>query len=362
MIRWLSLSALLISCVAPPTVDLQPSGALIEGDPNQDGKLNPGESATVRLFVTNQGNTATESASCVATLRAGPITFTERTLDYRRCDPAERCESTLEVTVHDDAQPGDTIEISCDLGDVQTDSIEFVLGVHANDVQLALTELTLFDDPNRDGVLNPGETGRVRVGLRNDGSSRLTSSHCIVGSLTPGVLINSSDDMLSFRNCDAEDDCGTSEFRINVEEASAGTSARFTCDLIDNQENLWPIEFTLPIERSVARPQIDTIEVLDDTDDDGQLSAGEAGKLRVAIQNIGPARLTRSDCVVTGDSHLEVLDSDDQLGYVACDADEDCGTSEIRVRALTSGRATLRCPLENAEGTIWPLQLELEIH
>ena len=359
----MGLITLSLACDPPTPVALSVLKVELTQDPNGDGRLSPAETVTVQITVTNQGSEESSAdASCIPTVAQGPAQMlTTSPISFSFCGPNQICTTLFEIEVLPEAEPGAAVRVDCALPRDQGDVLSFTLPIEAIDVRLEITSITVLNDANHDGVLNPGEEAHVRVGLSNRGLSDVRASHCIVGSLDPGVLIPEHSDTLNYGRCDGGEACNSSEFSVDLSEASEG-EARFTCDLIDTDEQRWPIHFTLPIERPAARPQIDTVLVINDDNQDELLQVGETATLRVAIQNVGPSALTRSDCLVTGDAHLEVLNINNRLRYNSCDTDAECNSSEIQVHALSAGTAQLSCPLENAEGSRWPLQITVEIH
>lgn len=334
-------------------------GVEISDDFNEDGWLSAGESATLTVHAGNRGlGNADRNTECTPRTMAAGVEV-RGSLRFNACRSRTVCDSSFEVTVPPGLD-GETLDFECTPGD-GTPAFTFAVPLVAPDVRLELAHLAWVNDPSEDGVLNPGETATLEVGFRNVGASALSRSRCVVGAISGRARVSASDDTLSFNTCASGSLCGVSTIQIDASEARADEGLTFGCDLVDSQARVWPQTFSLRVEPLAAQPAVDLVSVFEDADRDGLLSADETARLRVALQNVGPSTLTRASCTVTGDDVIEVLSSDDTLNYNRCDADDDCGTSDIRVRGLRTGTGTLICPLENSQGTRWMLEFPVEV-
>lgn len=369
----LALALLGLAGCPPPEEDLGARLEVVEvvvvADPDRDGRLAPGERAQIEVTVLNRGTEDNGYGRCAVTTETAGVTIDplrDDGLTYGSCSPGERCGDTFNLEVAPSVLEGTVIAFRCT---PETDGAEltFEVTIRAPDVVPAVADLVVLDDADRDGVLNPGETARVQVLLANLGTSDLTASRCVVGSETPGVVVQSSDETLDYQRCAAGQTCGPSDLRVAVgPEVPPGTSARFTCALVDDGERAWPMAFALPIEGPAAVPRFDALEVLDDTDRDGRLAPGESARLRITLQNIGVSALPSARCVVTSATPwLTVSPSDDILDFNFCAADATCNASDIRViveaEAPMGGSAVLECALVDARGLGYEVQIPIDL-
>lgn len=334
-------------------------GVQVVDDANDDGRLNPGESARLRVEIQVDGEPA--SLECAVTSETPGIDVAERddTLHFFHC--ADACADAVAVEASAQVPPGTRARFRCE--PAEGGGFGFEVAVEAADVALTVDRTRITDDSNGDGVLNPGETAEFRVGLRNDGTAAVTRTRCIVGALTEGVEVVEGSDSLDYFHCGAGADCGESSFRVAVDPGVApGTVAGFACALVDREEATWSFEVRARVEASAARPVFDGYR----TEDDEPLAPGYQGALRIRLQNVGPSALSRAGCTVDSDADwLEVTAHDDALMFFACGADSECGEDGIRVRVVEDappgGRARLTCDLTDAQEQVWPLSLVISL-
>ncbi len=328
-----------------------------------DGRLNPGDTAKVFVNVRNRGGEPDGALRCTVTGGAAGVRVSaaDDSLFFGYCTGL--CDSSFGVEVDPDVAPGTQATFRCDLG--LTDLLTFTVPIEAPDVALVIDQIAVEDDPTDDGALNPGESARLRISLRNTGTASLDRLSCVVGSDTVGVDVLASDDSLLWSRCEAGGPCGESTVRVQVSpEVPPGTRAALRCDLVDPGQQVIPLTFEQVVEAPAARPRVDGPPTIEDDGGDGALGPGEAARLVVALTNAGVSRLPNAACTVASDvAWLEVLESDATLNFSSCDADSDCRSSSVRVRAADDAppgaTATLSCPLEDALGAIWPLSFTL---
>lgn len=359
--RRLALALLCLACGPTPdeeTRTLELRGVAVHGDSNGDGRLNPGESAELRVELGGEGVSTLRCA--VASETAGvELASTDDELRFYSCSGT--CREDFRVKVGPQVAPGTVARFRCDAEDGA--SLRFEVPIEAAAVSLRVTAVRVDDDANGDGVLNPGESASIEIALRNDGASAVTGTHCVVGALTAGVDVQPTDGELQYFHCKAGADCDTSDFDVRVApDAAPGTVARFACALVDGQDAAWPIEVSARVEASAARPVFDGFT----TEGERPLVPGFRCELRVRLQNVGPSAMTGASCAVTSDAPwLEVQAFDDELRFFHCKADAECGEDGFDVRvaddAPAGGRATLTCPLVDAQQQTWPLTLEVTL-
>jgi hypothetical protein len=314
------------STVAVPGAALVLVAATPVGDSNGDGALSPGESAGMRVKIRNAGTvdlsdlTGTLSTEMdgitiaqgeslwFGNLRKGDTACGHRTRD----DSPGTCYSGASdyprVTVDQGVAPGTTVPFVLTLTDGREARfrVDFPLVVTAIDQGFRVTRATVLGDTNGDGELSPGETGALRVEVKNLGGSKALG---VTGTLTaadPRVAV-ATWTILRFgdlgpgevacgpkESSGAEGSCYTSPAnypRVTLDPSiPAGTTLVFTLDLVDVYQNRFSLPFTLvapPIDQAFAVTQV---TVLGDQSRSGALGPGEEAELRVEVANLGGAR------------------------------------------------------------------------
>ena len=314
------------SAAAAPGAELALVSASPVGDSNGDGALSPGESAGLRVKIRNAGTVAlTDLTGTLSTemegiavvqgesvwfgdLRKGDTACGHRT----REDSPGTCYSSASdyprVSVDQGVAPGTTVPFVLTLTDGRDARfrVDFPLVVTAIDQSFRVTRATVLGDSNGDGELSPGETGTIRVEVKNLGGSKALG---VTGTLTaadPRVAVPTWT-ILRFgevgpgatacgpkESSGAEGTCYTSSEdypRLTLDPSiPPGTTLVFTLDLVDVYQNRFSLPFTLvapPIDQAFAVTQV---TVLGDPDRSGALAAGETAELRVEVANLGGVR------------------------------------------------------------------------
>ncbi len=346
----------LLACEAAsdelPLGILRVGSVAVQSDANGDGRLNPGESA--RLRVSFEGR-LDDRLTCTVTSETPGVEVQswDADLSVSYCGA---CTSDVAVQVGAQVAAGTVARFRCD-------AFTFEIAIEDADVALAVDDVRIERDDNGDGVLNPGERATLQIGVRDDGGADITRSGCVVASQTVGVEVQAYDDDLDFPYCSAGQTCGASSVAVTVApDLAPGTLARFTCALVDEQEATREIAFQTRVERSAARPIFDGFTVRDGE----ALGPGYAGQLTVRLQNVGASALTSARCTVISDAAwLTVQAWSDALSYSHCAADADCGSASVAVEvaedAPPGAQATLRCDLVDDQDQVWPLRLPIAL-
>jgi hypothetical protein len=205
----------------------------------------------VRLTLQNEGTTRAMGLACVVASGTPGVQVADgaATLDLFACLGRSLCrEVTFQVRVAPTAAPGTVARLGCELVDAQerTWPVEIPLRVEAAQAAPRFDGLTVQDDPDRDGVLSPGETARLRVRLQNVGPSALPTSTCTVSSATAWLTLSQATPTLNFPFCAADAECGHSDVRVVVSpEAPPGAEGQLECPLTDDRGLTFPV--TIPV-------------------------------------------------------------------------------------------------------------------
>lgn len=223
----------------------------------------------------------------------------------------------------------------------------------AGDLRAArVTGIDLTGDESDDGVLNPGETAYLQITLRNEGQLALGPFDGQVTSTSEWVRFRQSYDSISYSRIDPGEERTSGSHALRVElspETPAGTVIPFACTLIDGDDELLPITFSVLVRGPAGHMVIDSVTVESDNNRDGELNLGETAILRVAVRNAGTSRVTSTECTVSSESpHVEVRSSYDTLSYSSCDPGEVriSSSSALRVDVLQTATDGLELPFD----------------
>lgn len=183
------------------------------------------------------------------------------------------------------------------------DGAEETVGDTSPDRQaVILATVEILHETNRDGWVSPGESGTLRIRIRNTGSGEIRDVTGRLETRTSGVTIrgpqfsfgtlrsqaercgstafggdNCTEELLQYRPSFVVDssvpDESTIEFSLALEDAS------------DTDLGTLRFNYTLaPIDQAFA---ITSVTLLADTNNDGSVSPGETGRLQLRIRNLG---------------------------------------------------------------------------
>jgi len=265
----------------------------IYSDDNNDKIINPGE--TIRLYVdlknigtsTAQGvkakfSSENEYISDLSTnvfsygsIYAGAATNTYTTMQFKVSTSAT---NVTEIIIN--------IDIEDDKGNKWTDSFKVI--VQSTGAKIAFYEYEIYLDDNNDKIINPGETIRLYVDLKNIGTStaqgvkaKFTSSSVYISDLSTSVF--------SYGNISAgatTNTYTTMQFKVS---ASAPNGAEIVIDIeiVDDKGNKWFDNFKLVVQSEMPNIVFNSTKVLDDNNWNGKIEKGETITLEVSLKNIG---------------------------------------------------------------------------
>jgi hypothetical protein len=181
-------------------------------------------------------------------------------------------------------------------------SLTFDYTVAAIDQAFSIAETTIVNDTNQDGVVSPGETGRIRIKFRNTGTSDalgvmgvLTTSHPAV-TLTDADILYLGDVSGGSTACAPSNNSYTGSCGAYVEYYPAftvpttipvGTVVPFKLDLEDEFGNSFSLTFDYTVAAIDQAFSIAETTIVNDTDQDGVVSPGETGRIRIKVRNTG---------------------------------------------------------------------------
>ena len=216
-----------------------------DGQGNNDGKLNAGESVTLSLSLTNDSDVALDGATMVLTSSSEYVTITNGTtnLPHFGAGQTQTINNVFAFTLSDDAPAKRLIQLRGETF-VNGESVGVVrIGIMVYGHILRFVEVTVLNDNNDNGSLEAGETANLHVTLCNVGNELASS---IVGALSttyPYLVINSNNK--SFGTIGVNEQA-SADFNVSLTgSAPESYSIDFSLDLVDVYQKHTDVDFEL---------------------------------------------------------------------------------------------------------------------
>ncbi len=226
----------------PLTLD---SFTVNDGQGNNDGKLNAGESVTLNLTMTNDSDVALDGATMVLTTESEYVTITNGTanLPHFGAGQTRTINNMFAFTVSDDAPAKRLIQLRAETF-VNGESVGIVrIGILVYGHIMRFVEVTVLNDNNGNGLLDAGETANLHVTVCNVGNDLATS---VVGTLSttyPYLVINSNNK--SFGTIDVNGQA-SADFNVSLMgSAPESYTIDLSLDLVDAYQKHTDVDFEL---------------------------------------------------------------------------------------------------------------------
>ncbi len=312
-------------------LDLQVSSVEVTDDDNDDGRLNPGEHARLRLRVSGW-NSSTGSVNGTLSSASDLVVVEDRST-YMTSAGSEVRAGSFDVGVSPDAEVGTDIVFDLALeysssggSDSGAERLSFSVPIVATGAEPVVEAVEVTEDSNGDGIPNKGEALQVRIHLHNAGSSSLPDCDGVLLSAGPYVTVLR--DTVDFDDVAAgETKTGWRTYELAVDQAApAGHEAALSLQVRDALSNVWTLPVPLTIQATGARVVYSRLEVTDDDDDDGLAEADESVELKVWLKNAGTSRALDVEAVLSANDALLSLQGDTPQGdYSDIDPGEEAG-------------------------------------
>ena len=176
------------------------SDVAVDGDPTEDGALNPGEQdIRLRLTMMNDGRQAIEASRGILVSRTDGVTIGTAVVQLYRLEPGEiktAFGGPSNIDIEPTTIPGTQALFELTLTDESGDEIgmiKFEIPITAHGGRLTLAQVTVQGDANEDGRLNPGESEvAVRPVLSHEGTGRITALRGRLESKSEHVIVDSA--------------------------------------------------------------------------------------------------------------------------------------------------------------------------
>jgi hypothetical protein len=299
--------------------DMKFSKFEIYSDNNGDGQVNKGESVKLKVFLKNTGgekaNKVRSTFSCsnpniTALTPVSPVNYYDSSYNDYIDSGAEGSPTSptsyLGFSVSNTVQAGTSVVINISItdGDGNSWSESFHITISGSSGVIAFSRFEVYSDNNVDGIINKGESVKLKVYLKNNGSSKvnkvrctITSSSNYITSLTPisGVSYYdaSYNDYLE-AGSEGAPTSPTSYLSFNVSNTIPhNTIVTFSLTITDESNNSWTDTFTVTVVNTSAVLRFMYFDVYSDNNNDKIINKGESVKLKVYLKNIGSSRANK---------------------------------------------------------------------
>lgn len=261
-------------------------------DSNGDGVLSPGERAGLRVTIKNEGTTSTGELEGTLTSTSPFIVELHESWKITfGIAPGHTFHVDSRLEIAPNTPPGTRLDFRVEAhenGNLHV--LDFAVTVKESAASLSLESLQITDDSNSDGVLNPGERARLRMTLKNTGSSRVSWLH---GSLTTeSSYVTELQSKIEFPWMGpGGSQSNTSSLTIST-STPPGTVIPFVLFLTNEEGQPHTLSFSLTVFESAASLVVKSVEFINDSNGDGVLNPGERAGLKITLENAGSSRVS----------------------------------------------------------------------
>jgi len=212
---------------------------------NNDDKLNAGESVNLNLSLKNDSQAALNGVSLVLTSDSDLVTITNGTATLPSFSPNQTIiiNNIFGFTLSEDAPPTQPIWFSAEafLNGESLGIIRFNVMVYGH--ILTFNSVTITNDGNGDGSLEPGETANLHVIISNAGNEAASYVMGNLSSTFPYLIINSNNK--SFGNI-AVGGLASADFNVSLAGLSPDSyTIDLSLDLVDGYNEHTQVDFEL---------------------------------------------------------------------------------------------------------------------
>ena len=237
-----ALAAINALYTGPLTLD---AFVIDDGQGNNDSKLNAGESVTFDFTLTNDSNIALDGATMVLTAESEYVTLTNgtATLPHFNAHQTRTVNDIFSFTLSENAPATNYVSFLAEAF-VNGESLGITrFNVMVYGSVLSFEEVSVLNDNNNNGALDPGETANLHVIVSNNGNDLASS---IVGTLStsyPYLTIN--DAIETFGNI-AVGAQASANFNVTLSNSAPNNyTINFSLDLVDANAIHNNVEFEL---------------------------------------------------------------------------------------------------------------------
>jgi len=322
----------------------------IYSDNNGDKIVNPGETIRMRISLKNTGSSTAKNVKATFSTTSSYISVFSSTSQITYGDISangvkwasnyginSEYESgvnyTIEFTVSNSAPAGTQIQINLSMvdesGNTWTDS--FTVPVLATNAKIVYNSYSIYSDNNGDKIVNNGETIRMRISLKNTGSSTAKNVKATFSTTSSYISVFSSTSQITYGDISANGVKWASNYGINSEyesgvsytieftvsnSAPAGTQIPISISMVDESGNTWTDSFTVPVLATNAKVVYNSYSIYSDNNGDKIVNTGETIRMRISLKNTGSSTAKNVKATFsTTSSYISVFSSTSPITY-----------------------------------------------
>ena len=212
---------------------------------NNDGKLNAGESVTLSLTLTNESDLALTGATMTLTSESEYVTITDGSESLPRFNVGQTrtISNMFAFTLSNDAPAKRNVQFTGEIfaGGVSLGTIRISVMVYGH--ILRLDEVTVLNDNNGNGSLEPGETANLHILISNVGNDMAASVVGVLSTTYSYLTINSNNK--SFGSITANNQASVNYSVTLSNSAPQSYTINFGLDLVDAAQKHTNVDFEL---------------------------------------------------------------------------------------------------------------------
>ena len=216
-----------------------------DGQGNNDGKLNAGESVTLNLTLTNDSNIALDGATMALTTESEEVTITNGTanLPHFGAGQTRTINNMFSFTLSDDAEAKRMVYFRAETFINGESQGAFRISVMVYGHSLRFVEVAVLNDNNGNGILDAGETANLHVTVSNIGNEPALS---VVGSLSSAYpYLNINTNNKSFGTIDVNGQA-SADFNVSLTgSAPESYTIGLSLDMVDANQKHTNVDFEL---------------------------------------------------------------------------------------------------------------------
>ena len=229
-------------------------------DSNDDGVLNPGEEAALKITLGNQGTSALVDVKY--TLSTDSQYVVVESYETGNCGTLQPAESKMcthyssypGIVVSPNIPQGAKLAFVLILADEQSNTwtLNFEVPVYPTEAKPQFELVKVMWDDNDDGVFNPGESASLEITIRNSGTSKVNGTLYTLTTDSPYVSITDNETgkcgTIEPGNTAGCKDFSSSHPEVEADEGTPkNTVVPFILTITDEQENSWDLEFSVTV-------------------------------------------------------------------------------------------------------------------
>lgn len=280
---------------------------------NNDGMLNPGESATLGISLRNVTSTALTGVTATLTSTDPEVQITQNTATFGNigAEGVATLADAFAVTLSSQAQPSSELKFFMQVSTSQGNCLaSFNMEVHG--IAFSVAGYAVHNDANDDGVLDPGESATLSVHVANVGTQPATAVAATLATTSQAMTIHQGQATLGNIGNGHE---VAGEFQISLaENASPSDTHPFTLTLAYNNGQTAQVDFVF------SNTCVVVFDLYDDFSDGWNGSA-----LQISFDNGTPSR----NITLTAGGHeaydIEVVSGSTMtVDFISGTFDKDC--------------------------------------